>query len=97
MVFDHAGEPAVRIVMAYSAGNASGLGEGVVQFEADDGIDALRAGMGTAPVPGDPKGIRTVEVVAVDDDEGLVDLFGGHQYGMRRSPGLLPFGVHSKS
>ena len=39
----------------------------------------------------------SVEIIPVDDDEGLVDHFTGHQDSVGGSPGFLPFGIEGES
>ena len=92
-VLDHVGQALRRVVVADAAGYAAGLAERVVQLEAHDAEDALAARVRTAPVAGDAEGLTAVEVVAVDDGEGLLDHAGGHQHGVGGAPGLLALGV----
>ena len=47
--------------------------------------------MRTAPVSQNLEGFLAVEIVSVDDGEGLVDDIGRHEDGVGGAPGLHPF------
>ena len=69
----------------------------MVELEADNGELALGVFMSTAPVADNAERVSSVEVVAVDYSEGLMDDVFCHKDGVGCAPGLLPFRVESET
>ena len=82
-------EVAVGIGVAHAACHAAILRERVAHAEAHHGILALAAfGEVGQELADGHEGVAVVEVVAVDDTEGLLDDVLTHQHGVVRTPGL---------
>ena len=84
------------IVSAYSAGHSARLGKGVVQFEADNAVNALAVLVCPEPVAQDAEGLLAVVVVTVDYCKRLLDHVLGHQHCVSRTPWFLPFRVEGE-
>ena len=50
-----------------------------------------------APFGGNAEGVAAVEVVSVDDHEGLLDDVFGHEQGVGGAPGLLALGIEGET
>ena len=81
---------ALLVVGAYTTGNGTILRQCIAYAEAHHGIFILRTfGQVAQELANLHKGVASVEVVAVDDTEGLFDNVLAHEHGMVRSPWLL--------
>ena len=85
----HADEQAVGVGFADAAADGAVLAERVLEAVAHHAVASCGAVEGLEVARHDLEGVAAVEVVGVDDGEGLMDGVLGHEDGVVGAPGLL--------